>query len=115
MEKKINQEDAAKYLLYPLWRGVDDNYKKQYAKDVWQHFENAIKSASNEISLSRFVETFRKRIPCIVKSDYIENLRYVIECGQDAEIIDWLRTETTYMVMIVRMENEDYKLLKQNP
>jgi hypothetical protein len=103
----INQEIIANSLLWPLWRCVADDYKDKYKKDVWEHFENAIKSASYTDSMKVFLGNFQKRIPVDMDPEYTREILSVIDAGCDEQVLNWLRTESTYIVMIVRIRNQE--------
>lgn len=105
----ITQEMVAENLLWGLWRCITDDYKEKYKKECWEHFENAIKSASYTGSLKVFLTNFQKRIPVDLQAQYTKNILSIIESGEDDQILDWLRTEATYLVMLVRVQNQERK------
>jgi hypothetical protein len=105
----ITEEQVANDLLWGLWRCVDDDYKERYKKNVWEHFENAIKSASYTGSLKVFLGNFQKRIPVDLRAEFTKEIIAIIDSGQDEIILNWLRSENTYLVMLVRMRNQDRK------
>ncbi len=105
----VTQETVANNLLWGLWRCITDDYKEKYKKEVWEHFENAIKSASYTGSLKVFLSNFQKRIPVDLQAQYIKDILGVIEDNEDEKVLDWLRTEATYLVMLVRIRNQERK------
>lgn len=114
MDKKINQQFVADNLLWGLWRSVTEDYKCQYPREIWEHFENALRSASYTDSLKVFLTNFQRRIPIDIQAQYNKEILSVVESGEDEIILNWLRTETTYLTMLVRLRNQDRKeLLKQ--
>lgn len=108
----MTQEQLASDLLWPLWRCTADDYKDRYKREIWDHFENAVRSAAYTGSLKRYLENFQSRLPVEIQAQYIKPIMGVINCGLDTEVLTWLRDETKYMVMLVRLENqtrrEDY-------
>ena len=111
----LTQEIVSENLLWGLWRCISDDYKEKYKKEIWEHFENAIKSASYTGNLKIFLTNFQKRIPVDLQAQYTKNILSVIEAGEDEQVLDWLRTEATYLVMIVRLRNQDRKeMIKLN-
>lgn len=109
-EKKISTEDMiADKLLWPLWRCISDDYKTKYKKDVWDHFENAVKSAAYTGSMKVFLSNFQKRLPVDLQAQYAKNIMTVLDEGNDDEMLNLLRQETTYLVMVVRLRNQDRK------
>jgi len=105
----MSQEQVAENLLWPLWRCVTDEYKTRYKREIWDHFENAVRSAAYTGSLKAYLTNFQGRIPVDLQQQFMKQIRGIVECGMDNEILDWLRDETTYMVMIVRLINQDRK------
>lgn len=103
----ITQDQVAEKLLWPLWRCVDDSYKDRYKRDIWEQFENAVRSAAYTGQLKTYLSNFKSRIPVVYEQQYIKTINSVIELGQDELILDWLRDETTYLVMLVRLKNQD--------
>jgi len=108
-EVSITHELVAEKLLWPLWRCVDDSYKDRYKREIWEQFENAIRSAAYTAKLTTFLTNFKNRIPVTLEAQYMPLIRTVIECGLDRDVLNWLRDETTYLVMITRLMNQDRK------
>lgn len=109
----ITQEIIADKLLWGLWRCITDDYKEKYAKDCWAHFENAIKSASYTGSLKVFLTNFQKRIPVDLQAQFTNDILSIVDSGEDDNVLNYLRTESMYMVMLVRIRNQERKdLLK---
>lgn len=105
----ITQENVAEQLLWPLWRCVTDDYKSRYKREIWDHFENAVRAAAYTGSLRTYLANFQQRIPCELQAQYMKDIKSVIDKNCDPEILDWLRDETTYMVMLVRLMNQERK------
>lgn len=105
----ITQEQVAERLLWPLWRSVSDDYKSRYKREVWEHFENAVRSAAYTGRLRTYLTNFQGRIPCDIQAQYMKDILSIVETGADDEILDWLRDETTYLVMLVRIRNQERK------
>lgn len=109
-KKQTSTEDMiAEKLLWPLWRCVSDDYKTKYKKDVWDHFENAVKSAAYTGSMKVFLSNFQKRLPVDLQAQYAKDIMSVIDGADDDEMLNLLRQETTYLVMVVRLRNQDRK------
>jgi hypothetical protein len=107
--EQITQEKVAEELLWGLWRSVTEDYKCQYPREIWNHFENALRSASYTDSLKVFSTNFQRRIPIDIQAQYNKNILSVVEAGEDDKILNWLRSETTYLTMLVRLRNQDRK------
>lgn len=74
-------------------------------------FENAIRSASYTDSLKVFLTNFIRRIPTAVEVQYSKEMLSIIDSGQDETVLDWMRSETTYLCMLVRLKNQNRKEL----
>jgi len=106
---EINQQVIGESLLFPLFRCIDDSYKERYKKDVWEQFENNIRAASYTAKLSTFYENITRQMPIVMQRQYGDEILKIIQSGMDKEVLNWLRDETTYLVLIARMRNEDRK------
>lgn len=102
----ITQEQVAERLLWPLWRSVTEDYKSRYKREVWEHFENAVRAAAYTGKLRTYLSNFQGRIPCEIQAQYMTDILSVVDCGCDDDILNWLRDETTYLVMLVRVRNQ---------
>lgn len=106
---QITQETVAENLLWGLWRSITEDYKCQYPREIWEHFENALRSASYTDSLKVFLTNFQRRIPIDIQAQFNKDILSVVEAGEDDKVLSWLRTETTYLAMLVRLRNQDRK------
>jgi hypothetical protein len=103
---QLTQDNIAEGMLYPLFRCIDDQYKVRYALNIWEQFEGAIRSAAYTGSLKTFLSNFSKRMPIYLQGQYIENITFALESGEDDKILTWLRDETAYMTLLVRLMNQ---------
>jgi len=106
---KVSQELVAENLLWGLWRSITEDYKCRYPSEIWEHYENALRSASYTDSLKVFLTNFQRRIPIDIQAQYNKDILSVVEAGEDDTILNWLRTETTYLTMLVRLRNQERK------
>lgn len=106
---QITRETIAEKLLWGLWRSITEDYKCQYPREIWDHFENALRSAGYTDSLKVFLTNFQRRIPIDIQAQYNKDILSVIEAGQDEPVLNWLRAETTYLTMLVRLRNQERK------
>lgn len=74
----VTQETVANNLLWGLWRCITDDYKEKYKKEVWEHFENALRSASYTDSLKVFLTNFQRRIPVDIQAQYNKDILLLI-------------------------------------
>ena len=98
--------EQAKTLLLPLWKGVPAAYKAKYARNIWQQFEDQVRSAAYTSSLSKFINTICSRLQITILKADAEIVNTVVQSGQDRALLRVLRDETTTAVLMVRVENE---------
>jgi len=107
---EITQEEVAENLLFGLWQNIDSDYKKKYVKNIWEQFENAVRAATYTDKLTKFIEIFKSRLPCELQGMYTKDIfNFLNKCKEDYKVLTWLREETTYLVMICRMLNQEKK------
>lgn len=106
---EITQEQVAEKLLWPLWRCITEEYKSRYKREIWDHFENAVRSSAYTGKLRTYLENFQKRIPTLLEAQYMKDILMIVDSGCDDDILDWLRDEATYMIMMVRTMNQERK------
>lgn len=94
-------------LLEPLWRGIDTDYKARYARNIWEQFEHAVRSASYTSRLDHFLQRITSRLRIAVRADDAKRLAGIVGGGEDRAILRMLREETAYMVLLVRVSNEE--------
>lgn len=93
-------------LLTPLWQGISPDYKRQYARTIWNQLEDNIRSAAYTSQLSKFLEKITLRLNIDIRQEYVERVAAVINCGDDKAVLKSLREETALLVLLVRVANE---------
>lgn len=106
---EITQQQVGEQLLFPLFRCLDEGYKKKYVKDVWEQFENNIRAAAYTSRLTKFFENITRSMPITLERQYADGVLQIIQSGFDEDVLTWLRNETTYLVLLARMKNEERK------
>ncbi len=106
---QITQEMVAEQLLWPLWRCVTEEYKSRYKREIWDHFENAVRSAAYTGQLRSYLTNIQARIPLEIQAQYAKKILTIVNSGEDEEILNWLRDETTYLILQVRLMNQQRK------
>lgn len=103
----MEHQEIAEKLLYPLWRGIADGYKSKYARNIWEQFQNQIKSAAYTSKLSTFFDVLCRRLDIRLRKDGTQTVQTVLTSGQDRAILKTLRDETALLVLLVRVMNEE--------
>jgi len=105
----MTPEQLATDLLTPLWRGISPDYKKRYARTIWQQFEDNLRSAAYTAKLSTFLAKITTRMGIVIFADDTGKVTAVMQQGEDKIILKMLRDDTTLCVLLVRVANEERK------
>lgn len=105
----MEPETLAANLLTPLWRGIGSEYKSKYRTSIWQQFEDNVRSAAYTSRLGAFYDAFCRKLAIALRADDVASVQAVLTSGQDRAILRLLRDETTLLVLLVRVANEERK------
>lgn len=97
-------------LLTILWESVDKEYKRKYSIKIWTQFEENIKAAAMTKDLKAFLNLIVQKLLITVKNDKVTEILNIINKLDDKKALKELRTNTTFLVLLVRFENQE----KQN-
>lgn len=87
--QEITSELIADKFVWSVWDSVNRDYKQQYARDIWNQFENALRSASYTDSLKVFLTNFQKRIPAEIKTEVQKNIVDIINLKKERKSIKY--------------------------
>lgn len=105
-------EEIADGLLWPIWRGMPDGYKKKYARTIWAQFEDQVRSSAYTSSLPRLVENISRRLDVAwaTADDAASVAAFVqLPASESRKILSSIRSEATAIVLLVRLKNEGRK------
>ena len=91
-------------LLLIIWRGTPLDYKRKYM-NIWEQFENNIRSAAYTSSLPKFINQLCLKLNADIgknKSDR-ELAEKLLRELPERETLKAMREETTYLVLLVRV------------
>lgn len=114
MIQKTTQEthEAAAQLLLSVWRDMDADFKSRHRREIWRIFEDATRVSANQSgSLVKFVSALSRRVQAGLgrNEKARETLMRVVDSGKDKALLRAFRTDTPYVVMLVRFEMEKLK------
>lgn len=110
----MDKETIATDLLWPLWRGIPAEYKQKYARNIWTQYEDNIRSAAYTSKLGAFYDRISRRLSLHLRSEDIIAVERVIGSGDDRAVLKMLRDETIYLVLLVRLKNDERKAAFQD-
>lgn len=94
-------------LLIAIWRGVPADYKSRYRASIWQQFEDNVRSAAYTSNLGKFVNTICAKLGAQIKGSDVSLSEQILNSGQDRALLKLLREETTLLVLMVRVANQE--------
>lgn len=102
-------QEVADKLLWPCWRGMPEGYKMKYARNIWQQFEDNIRSAAYTSSLPKFFESLCRKLGITIRATDTEMVAAAITGADQRAALRMLREETTAAVLLCRLKNEEKK------
>jgi len=105
----MKYDQLATDLLAPIWRGLDADYKRKYARSIWDQFESNVRSAAYTSRLATWYDVLCRRLSIAVRREDVALIEAVLRSGQDRLILKTLREETALLVLMVRVANEERK------
>jgi hypothetical protein len=102
----MTHQQIADSLLAPIWRGIPESYKRKYLRNIWQQFEDNIRSAAYTSTLSGFLSKITTRLGVAINEQGVASVVDVTSSGEDKEILRMLRADATLLVLMVRVANE---------
>jgi hypothetical protein len=96
-------------LLMLIWRGIPPDYKSRYRMNIWEQFENQVRSAAYTSNLAKFVSSLCLKLAATVGTTPEDRqiAEAILNGGQDRAILKLLRDETTLLVLMVRVANQE--------
>lgn len=105
-----DHEKAAE-LLWIVWKGVPADYKSRYRRTIWKQFEDNVRSAAYTSKLGTFINTLCLKLHATVgkRIDERERAEQILNSGDDRALLKLMREETTLLVLMVRLHNQERK------
>ncbi len=97
---------AAANLLMAIWKGIPSSYKSRYRRNIWQQFEDNVRSSAYTSNLGKFVDSLCLRLQVQIRGKDSIELEQILNSGNDRILLKLLREETTLLVLMVRVANE---------
>jgi hypothetical protein len=103
----MTHEELAEKLLTPLWRGIPPDYKAKYARNIWEQFENNLRSAAYTARLPEFLQHVTARLGIRLTEPHLAGVVEVVSgAPEPRRVLKMLREDTTLLVLLVRVANE---------
>lgn len=99
--------EKAAALLMTIWRGIPPDYKSRYRRTIWQQFEDNVRAAAYTSNLGKFINSICSKLQAQIKADDSAEAEGILNCGQDRALLKLLREETTLLVLMVRVANQE--------
>ncbi len=98
--------ETATDLLEIVWKAIPKDYKSRYRRTIWDQFENSVRSAAYTGSLGVFINSLCLKLNAKLLSESVEKIESILNSGNDHKLLRVLREETTLIVLMVRVRNE---------
>lgn len=106
MEDELHLRAAA--LLDVVWRGIPASYKSRYRRDIWQQFEDNVRSEAYTSNLGKFINSLCQNLNVQIRgADDIELANDALREGNDKTLLKMMREETLLLVLMVRQRNQE--------
>lgn len=104
-------KQIADNLLMVIWRGIPNDYKSRYRMSIWKQFEDQIRSAAYTSNLGKFVNSLCSKLGAELgrNADDRDRAMAFINGADDRTVLKLLRDETTLLVLMVRVTNQERK------
>lgn len=104
------EHEQAAELLEIIWRGIPADYKSRYRRSIWQQFEDNIRSVACSTSqMGEFISKLCFKLSASIgrnsKDRTVANA--VLQKADAGAMLKLLREETTFLVLIVRVANQE--------
>ena len=103
----MTHEQVVESILWPAWSGIPDNYKIKYARSIWNQFEDNIRSAAYTSSPARFFESLTRKLSINVTAADAPHIAKALASFDARELLKMLREETTLLVLLCRIKNQE--------
>ena len=106
MGEELRQQAAD--LLMAVWRGVPAEYKSRYRMNIWQQFEDQLRSAAYTSNLDRCVSSLCQKLSCDIgrNAEDRDRAEAILNSADGSAMLRLLRDQTTVLVLHVRVANQ---------
>lgn len=96
-------------LLTTIWRGIPTDMKSRYRQTIWGQFENQVRSAAYTSNLAKFASSISLKLAADIGTtpEARETAETILNSGNDRPLLKLLREETTLIVLMVRVANQE--------
>jgi hypothetical protein len=113
--RETTPREHAADLAYAIWRGIDGDYKRSYAKVIWGQFLERLQgTARTTANLEVYFNRVCSKLPMVWDgkqiTEYLDWIYDAMRAGQDREILRIMREQTAAIVVEVRLKNEQHRL-----
>ncbi len=99
--------EIAADLLEAVWQGISSEYKSRYRRTIWEQFENTVRAAAYTNNLGKFINSLCLKISAQIPGKHTVRVEEILNSGNDKALLKLFRDETTYLVLMVRVRNQE--------
>jgi len=103
------EHEQAANLLAIIWKGIPADYKSRYRMNIWQQFEDNIRSAAYTSNLGKFVNSLCSKLSAQIGRNGEDRAaaKAILQQADARAMLKLLREETTLLVLMVRVVNQE--------
>jgi hypothetical protein len=94
-------------LLDILWQGIGSEYKSRYRQTIWEQFENQVRASSYTNNLGKFANSVCSKLGVVIPARLTKQAEEILNSGEDKALLKLFRDETTLIVLMVRVRNQE--------
>jgi len=118
LQEKLRSD--AVMIITSIWRGIDwDSVSSRRRMKIYEEYENKIKSASMTGKISVFLNKLCEKMDSNISGadapKVLKVIRNIEAQGLDLELLDILRSESAYIVLLMREANNELKENSKQP
>lgn len=100
-------KEIAADLLEIVWQGIGSEYKSRYRRTIWEQFENTVRAAAYTNNLGKFVNSACLKLSAVIPAKMTARAEEILNSGNDKSLLELFRDETTLIVLMVRVRNQE--------
>ncbi len=102
--------EMAADLIWIIWKSVPATYKSRYRANIWRQLEDNVRGSAYTNNLSKFANDVCAKFDTTLGRNVEDRQRAlnILRSGNDRRLLQLLRDETTVIVLMVRVRNQEH-------
>lgn len=111
----MDHQTIASDLIGPLWRGIPEEWKRRYRRDVWTQFETRMRLSARAKTIGVFVERMSSYFGISIPSTDLKRFDAAVAEAQSQgrDVLRLIGRECSLITTMVRVEAQQRRDAKQ--